>query len=91
MIAKNFTRYPQAMALQMPLPFGHVLKWNTSRPTTRLERSFRAARSAAFRLLGRTLPVVKPTTPQWFTDAKKAAQSLAATIKNALRKLDFEL
>lgn len=91
MIAQNFKRYPQAMARQLPLPFGHVLKWNTSRPTTRLERSFRAARSAAFRLIGRTLPVVKPTTPQWFRDAKKAAQSLAATIKNALRWLDFGL
>lgn len=91
MIAKNFTIYPQALALQMPLPFGHTLKWNTTRPTTRLERSFRAARSAAFRLIGRTLPIVKPTTPQWFRDAKKAAQSLAATIKNAMRNLDFGL
>lgn len=91
MIAQNFKRYPQAMALQMPLPFGHVLKWITSRPTTRLERSFRAARSAAFRLLGRTLPVIKPTTPQWFKDAKKAAQSLAAKVKNAMLALAFGL
>lgn len=89
MIASNYRRYPEAAALQLPLPFGHTLKWALPRPSSRVLRAIRAARAATFKAEGRIkYPESKPT-PQWYKDAKKAAQSLAATIKKALRKLNF--
>lgn len=91
MIASNYRRYPEAAALQLPLPFGNMLKWALPRPGSRVLRAIRAARAATFNAAGRIkYPESKPT-PQWFRDEKKAAQSLAATIKKALRELNFGL
>lgn len=36
MIAQNYRRHPEALALQLPLPFGRALVWALPRPTTRL-------------------------------------------------------
>lgn len=90
MIASNYRRFPQAMALQMPLPFGRALIWHTSRPTTRKGRAFRAAVSAAFKLAGRVAYPVRPTTPQWVRDAKRKARALAKLVAKAQRPLALD-
>jgi hypothetical protein len=83
MIAANFRKYPEAMALQLVLQFGHALVWATARPGARVLRAIRAARAAAFKAAGRiAYPKVK-STPQWFKDARRQAQRLAAAIKAA--------
>ena len=33
MIASNYRKFPEALALQMPLQFGRLLVWATSRPS----------------------------------------------------------
>lgn len=89
MIAANFRKHPEAMALQFPLPFGRLLKWATTRPTTRMVRTIRAARSAAFKAAGRITYPVKPTTPDWVRAANKKARELAQAVKAACIRLDF--
>lgn len=89
-IAANFRKYPQALALQMPLPFGRLLRWATSRPTTTVLRAIRAERGRTFNELGRiAYPVVK-AIPQWWKDAQANARHFAQSVKRALRELDFE-
>jgi len=45
MIASNFRRYAEALALQLPLPFAHALRrLKLARPTTQQTRTARAAR-----------------------------------------------
>jgi hypothetical protein len=83
MIASNFRKHADAMALQLPLPFGTALIWHTARPGSRVLRAIRAARSHAFKIAGRIRPVVKESTPQWFKDAKARARSLAAVVRDA--------
>lgn len=83
MIASNYRKHPEAMALQLVLPFGRVLKWATSRPTTRILRAIRAARGQAFKVAGRIAYPVKKSTPQWWKDAKRASKRLAEAVKNA--------
>jgi hypothetical protein len=90
MIAANYRKHPQAMALQLPLPFSRLLVWALKRPTTRTLRAIRAARAAAFKLAGRISYPVKPTIPQWFKDASRRAQVLAQAIKAACIFLNFE-
>lgn len=87
MIAANFKKHPDAMALQLPLPFGTRLVWHTSRPTTRIGRLFRAAVAAAMARIGRVVQPVAASVPQWWRDAKKAAQALAASVKAACIEL----
>ena len=95
-IAKNFLKFPQAMALQWPLPLGKP-RWHTSRPTTRLGRAIRAFISRAVKAAA-ALPhaekleragAIKKAAPQWLRDAKRRAQELAKKIKDSCRKLDF--
>lgn len=81
MIAINFRKFPSAMALQLPLPFGPLLRWATARPTSRVARSIRAARGAAFKLAGRVRQPVKRSTPQWVKVKRAAARSLALHVK----------
>lgn len=81
MIAANFRKHPEAMALQMVLPFARRLVWALPRPTTRVLRAIRAARGAAFKAAGRVAYPVKPAAPQWWTDARKAQKRLAAQVK----------
>ena len=91
MIASNFRRYPEAMALQRPLPFPHRLTWHTPRPGPRLLRTLRAARSHAFELAGRIHYPTKRTIPQWWRDAKRRARRLADKIKDACMVLVAEI
>lgn len=90
-IAANFRKYPEAMALQFPLRLGKP-RWHTSRPTTRLGRAFRAAvgRAAA---AAAALPwaerkalggIGKKQVPQWFKDAKRRALALAKQVRAAV-------
>lgn len=60
-IAKNFLKFPQAMALQLVLPLGKLV-WHTSRPTTRLGRAFRYAVAAVAKARGMrwSAPKAKP-------------------------------
>ena len=95
-IAKNFLEFPQAMALQLPLPLGKP-RWHTSRPTTRLGRAIRAFISRAVKAAA-ALPhaeklelagAVKKAAPQWMKDAKRRAQALAKKIKDSCMNIDF--
>lgn len=83
-IAANFRKHPDAMALQMVLPFGRVLVWALPRPTTRILRAIRAQRAAAFKAAGRIRYPVKKSTPQWVKDAARRARALAKKIKDAI-------
>lgn len=89
MIANNFRKYPEAMALQLVLKFGHALVWALPRPTTRVLRAIRVARGAAFKLAGRIAQPIKPTTPKWSTQAKRRARKLAQLVQKACRPLEF--
>ena len=95
-IAKNFLKFPQAMALQWPLQLGKP-RWNTSRPTTRLARAIRAFISRAAKTAA-ALPhaeklelagATKKPLPQWCKDAKRRAQELAKKIKDSCMNLEF--
>lgn len=87
-IAANFLKFPQAMALQLPLRLGKPV-WNTKRPTTRRARAFRAHITAMMKAVGlRVEPVVKPI-PQWWKDAQKRARAFAKEVRADLIELDF--
>lgn len=87
MIAMNFRKYPEAMALQMPLPFGRVLVWATGRPTTRVLRAIRAARGAAFKAAGRVAYPVKKSTPSWAAEAARKARELGKQVRQSCMSL----
>ncbi|MBS0483622.1 MAG: hypothetical protein JSS06_00145 [Proteobacteria bacterium] len=89
MIAQNYRRHPEAMALQMVLPFGHRLVWALPRPTTRILRTIRAARAATFAAAGRIAYPVKAVTPAWARKAAKLARDLGAAVRAACLALDF--
>ena len=83
MIAANFRKYAEAMALQLVLPFGRALVWATSRPTTVALRAIRAARGAAFRAAGRIRYPVKRGPCDWASAVKKRARKLAQMVQKA--------
>ena len=89
MIARNFRRFPSAMALQLPLPFGTMLKWATARPGSRVLRKIRADRARTFAAAGRTKPVQKPAIPQWWKETRQRARSLAQRVKALLMGLTY--
>lgn len=84
MIASNYRKHPEALALQLPLAFGHVLKWALPRPGARVLRAIRAERAAAFKAVGRVIYPEQPITPAWFKAAKDRARNLAAMVKEAI-------
>lgn len=104
-IAKNFLKFPQAMALQWPLLLGKTRAWETPRPKKYQGRGYRTLLSRAAKVTARraaraleALPfaekleragAVKKTVPQWWKDAKRRAQELAKKIKDSCMKLDF--
>ncbi|QTD44311.1 hypothetical protein [Ottowia testudinis] len=88
MIDAYFRHSPKAMAVQMPLPFSEP-KWNSPRPTRRIDRLMRAVRSAAIKKIERIQYATKIVAPQWFRDAKKAAADLAKSVKDACLVLLF--
>lgn len=83
MIATNYRRFAEALALQLPLPFGPALVWNGSRPTTRVGRAMRAVRAAAFKLAGRVRYQTKVTAPAWWKEARAKARKLAQAVREA--------
>lgn len=90
MIAKNFRKYPEAMALQLVLVFGRPM-WNSSRPTTRVGRALRNAQAALVKATPQVVRWVKVATPQWFRDQVKRAKALAAQVRAALDSLVWDL
>lgn len=88
-IAANYRKHPEAMALQMVLPFARLLVWALPRPTTRILRAIRAARGAAFKASGRVAYPIKPATPQWCKDAAAAKKRLAERVKALCMGLVF--
>lgn len=89
MIAANFRKYPEAMALQLPLPFGRVLVWALSRPTTRVLRAIRAARGAAFKAAGRVKYPEKKITPSWAKEAARKARELGSKVRQSCMSLSL--
>lgn len=89
MIAANFRKYAEAMALQLVLPFGRPV-WNGSRPTTRWGRALRAARAALVAVTPQIVAWVKVPTPQWWKDAQQAAKALAAQVRASLAVLAWD-
>lgn len=87
MIASNYRKFPEALALQMPLQFGRLLVWATSRPTTRLLRAIRAERGAAFKAAGRVAYPVRKTTPSWAKEAGRNARALAKQVRKSCMSL----
>ncbi|QHI96749.1 hypothetical protein GT347_01320 [Xylophilus rhododendri] len=83
MIASNYRRYPQALALQLVLNFGRRLVWALARPTQRRLREIRRLRAAAFARAGRIAYPVVPPVPAWFVQARRAAQQLAQAVRSA--------
>lgn len=90
MIAKNFRKYPEAMALQLVLMFGRPV-WNSQRPTTRIGRALRNAQAALVKATPQVVRWVKVATPQWFRDQAKRARALAAQVKAALDSLIWDM
>ena len=87
MIAQNYRRHPEAMALQMVLPFGRLLVWATSRPTTQLLRAIRAERGAAFKAAGRVAYPVRKSTPSWAREAARKARELEKQVRQSCLSL----
>lgn len=90
MIAQNYRRHPEALALQLVLQWGHRLVWALPRPTTRMLRAIRAARGAAFAAAGRIAYPVKRSTPTWVQEATQRARKLGKLVRKAQRALEFE-
>lgn len=90
MIANNYRRYPEAMALQLVLALGRPV-WNTTRPTTRIGRALRQAQAAAVKATPQVVAWVKTKTPQWFKDAQHRARKLAGQVKAAIAALVWDL
>lgn len=74
MIASNYRKHPQAMALQLVLDFGHALIWHV-RPTTRWGRALRAARAALAKARGRIAYPVPPAYCQRLRDPRRMVQA----------------
>lgn len=89
MIAKNFLKYAEAMALQMVLRFG-APKWALPRPTTRVLREIRAARAAAFKAAGKVRYPEKAARPSWVKVATRLARALGQRVRQAQKVLQFE-
>lgn len=90
MIATNFRRYPEALAVQLCLDFGNLVRWATERPGSRVLRAIRAARAQAAAALPFVAPWIPPlciepdaSAPAWFKAVKHAAKALAAKVRAA--------
>ena len=88
MIAANFRKFAEAMALQFPLPLTRMV-WATSRPTTRILRAIRAARGAAFKLAGLVRYPEKRGMPAWVKVAMAKARKLGELVREAQQVLGF--
>lgn len=90
MIAANYRKFPEAMALQLVLVFGRPV-WNTTRPSTRIGRALRQGQAAIVKATPQLVRWVKTATPQWFRDQVKRAKALAAQVLAALDSLVWDL
>jgi hypothetical protein len=88
MIAANFRKYPEAMALQLVLPF-RALVWALPRPTTRLGRAIRAARAAAFKAAGMVRYPEPAARPAWAIATGRMVRQLGKMVRKAQISLDF--
>ncbi len=82
MIASNFRKHPDAMALQFVLALG-APKWMV-RPTRRVVRAIRSARAKLMADKALIQYPTKPIVPEWWTEATKAAKVLALKVRDAL-------
>ncbi len=89
MIAKNFRKHADAMALQLVLALGKPV-WNTSRPTSRIGRALRSAQAALVKATPQLVAWIAIQAPQWYTKARRAARSLAKAVQTACKSI-FEL
>jgi hypothetical protein len=86
MIAANYRKHPDALALQWPLPLGRP-KWTLPRPGARILRQIRADRAAAFKAAG-CIRYPEPTpVPGWWTRARQRAKALADAVRAGLLAL----
>lgn len=90
MIAANYRKHPDAMAVQLVLKFG-ACKWHTARPTTRVLRAIRSAKAALVKVTEQIVQWVKRPAPQWFRDMKRRAMKLSREMKKAQMVLVFDL
>lgn len=88
MIASNYRQHPEALAVQLCLDFGSLLRWATARPGSRVLRAIRAARGKAMRAQQPVPPWFPPlceattaAAPQWVKDTARRARELATQIK----------
>ncbi len=86
MIASNYRRHPEAMALQLVLVFGRCT-WHTARPTTRIGRAVRAERSRLVKQTPQVVRWVARSVPAWWKEAQRAAKALAKQVKAAIPAL----
>lgn len=89
MIASNYRKFPEAMALQMVLVFG-ALVWHTSRPTTTKTRAIRAERGRIAKAHAQIVQWTKTPTPHWWKKAKTAAVALAKHVKASIECLVWD-
>ncbi|GAA6121508.1 hypothetical protein [Acidovorax sp. FG27] len=87
MIAANYRKFPEAMALQLVLNFGRVLVWALPRPTTRVLRAIRAERARAFKAAGMVRYPEAKRTPAWVKEAARKARELAAAVRQSCGSL----
>lgn len=90
MIASNFRKYPEAMALQLVLKLGRPV-WNGQRPTTRAGRAMRAARAALVAATPQLVAWVKIPAPGWWKAQQARAKALAAKVKAACIAITWEI
>lgn len=89
MIASNYRRHPDAMALQLVLAFGRCT-WHTARPTTRIGRAVRAERSRLVKQTPQLVRWVARSVPAWWKAAQRAAKALAKQVKAAMLALVWD-
>lgn len=83
MIASNYRKHPEALALQLPLPFGRALVWALPRPTTRLLRAIRAERARLIAAQPRVQRPAPRSVPDWWRMLRQAGAQLAAKVRAA--------
>jgi len=83
MIAANFRKYPDALVLQLPLPFGRALVWALPRPTSRLLRAIRAERARLIAARPRVQRPAPRSVPAWWRGLRQAGAQLAAKVRAA--------
>jgi hypothetical protein len=94
MIAANYRKHPEALAVQLALDFGAILRWATARPGSRVLRAIRAARTAAMKAHTTVAPWFGPVcieekkqTPRWLLVKSAAARALGKAVRLACTPL----